>query len=58
LTQAELAHQAGIHRVYLSDVEAGKRNLGLDNLCALADALEVDPRELLRPQSEWEPDDG
>ncbi len=39
LTQEDLAHQAGIHRTYLSDVERGARNLSLLNIERLAAAL-------------------
>lgn len=41
LTQEDLAHKAGIHRTYLSDVERGTRNLSLLNIEKLAAALSV-----------------
>ncbi len=41
VSQEALADLAGIHRTYLSDVERGQRNLGLDNIVALAVALKV-----------------
>jgi len=41
LTQEELAHQAGIHRTYLSDVERGSRNLSLQNIERLAQGLSM-----------------
>jgi transcriptional regulator with XRE-family HTH domain len=41
LTQEELAHRAGIHRTYLSDIERGTRNVSLINVERLADALSV-----------------
>lgn len=46
LSQEDLADKAGIHRTYISDVERGARNLGLDNVFALARALEVPPSRL------------
>lgn len=46
LSQEDLAELAGIHRTYVSSVERGERNIGLDNVIALATALEVDPSEL------------
>jgi len=46
LTQEELAHRAGIHRTYLSDVERGSRNLSLVNIDKLAGALGVKASEL------------
>lgn len=41
LNQEELAHRAGIHRTYLSDVERGQRNIALVNIEHLAKALEL-----------------
>ena len=49
LSQEELAFEAGINRAYLSTVENGKRNISIDNIIAIANALRVDPRQLLRP---------
>lgn len=46
LTQEDLAHAAGIHRTYLSDVERGTRNVSLVNLERLATALAVTMAEL------------
>lgn len=46
LSQEELADRAGMHRTYLSSLERGLRNVGLDNIFALADALDVDTSEL------------
>ena len=42
-SQEQLAELAGIHRTYMSSVERGQRNIGLDNIAALADALGVSP---------------
>lgn len=49
MSQEDLAGEAGINRAYLSTVENGKRNISIDNIIAIATALRVDPRELLRP---------
>ena len=46
LTQEELAHRAGIHRTYLSDIERGARNPSLINIEKLASALSVSLSEL------------
>ena len=42
-SQEHLAELAGIHRTYMSSVERGQRNIGLDNIAALAKALDVSP---------------
>lgn len=49
LSQADLADMAGINRAYLSTVENGKRNISIDNIVAIANALALDPRRLLQP---------
>ena len=48
LTQEHLAHRAGIHRTYLSDVERGSRNLSLVNIEKLAGPLDITLAELFR----------
>ena len=54
LAQDELASRAGLHRTYVSSVERGKRNVSLENIFALANALGCDPRELIAPLPEEE----
>ena len=49
MSQEALAEAAGLHRTYVSSLERGLRNVGIDNVYALADALGVDPSELFRP---------
>ncbi len=46
LSQERLAELAGVHRTYLSSVERGERNVSLDNIYAIAEALGVSPSEL------------
>lgn len=46
LSQEGLAEAAGLHRTYVSSVERGQRNVGLDNIVRLARVLEVEPRSL------------
>jgi len=48
LTQEDLAHTAGIHRTYLSDVERGTRNLSLINIELLASSLSLPISELFK----------
>ena len=46
LSQERLAELAGVHRTYLSSLERGERNVGLDNINAIAEALGVPPADL------------
>ncbi|MEU7590432.1 helix-turn-helix transcriptional regulator [Micromonospora sp. NPDC049230] len=41
LSQEELAELAGVHRTYVSSLERGQRNVGLNNILAIAAALGV-----------------
>lgn len=47
LSQEALAHKAELHRTYVGSVERGERNVSLDNIYRLADALGVPARELV-----------
>lgn len=47
VSQEELAHRAGLDRSYVGAVERGERNLGIDNLHRLADALGCNARDLV-----------
>lgn len=49
LSQEELALDAGMKRSYLSDLERGVRNPSVRALGRLAEALAVEPAELLQP---------
>jgi transcriptional regulator with XRE-family HTH domain len=49
-SQEALAERAGLHRTYVSSIERGERNLSLENIFRLAEALAVDPRDLLAPE--------
>ncbi len=50
-SQEVLAERAGLHRTYVSDVERGSRNVSLENIKRLADALEVSVATLFQSQS-------
>ena len=47
LSQEALAFEAGLHRTYVSGIECGIRNVGIDNIEVIAKALKVEPDELL-----------
>ena len=47
MTQEALAAEAGMERSYVSDLERGRRNPSVRALGRLADALGVQPHELL-----------
>lgn len=47
MTQEVLAEKSGLHQTYVSDVERGRRNVTLDVVSRLADALHVSPLDLL-----------
>jgi len=48
LSQEQLAERAGLHRTYVSSLERGQRNVGLDNILDLAAALEVPTARLFQ----------
>lgn len=50
LSQEELAHEAGVDRTYVSQVERGKRNVTITVLARLARALTTTPDQLLIDQ--------
>ncbi len=49
LSQEELAYRAKLHRTYISSIERGERNVSVENIFAIADALKVPPGDLLKP---------
>ncbi len=52
LSQEALADEASLHRTFVGAVERCERNISLDNVEKLANALKVAPYELLRPKSD------
>lgn len=49
VSQEALADRAGLHRTYVGSVERGERNVSLDAIWAMADALGVPAADLLTP---------
>jgi transcriptional regulator with XRE-family HTH domain len=49
LSQEELGYRAKLHRTYISSLERGERNVSLENIFAIAEALKVAPGDLLDP---------
>ena len=49
LSQEELAYRAKLHRTYISSIERGERNVSVENIFAIAEALKVRPGDLLDP---------
>ena len=49
ISQEDFAVTVGVHRTYLGAVERGERNLTLRSVERLAERLEFDPLDLLRP---------
>lgn len=49
-SQYDLAHEAGLSRTYVTDLERAARNCGIDNVERLALTFDVDPIELLLPR--------
>ena len=51
-SQETFAHLCGIDRSYVGGVERGERNISLENICRMAEALGVPPSELLKLNDE------
>lgn len=51
-SKEELAAQCGLHRTFVSSTERGERNISVDNIDRMAQALKVDVVELLIPVAE------
>ena len=49
LTQDDIATMSGVNRAYVSDLERGRRNIGIDCIGRIAAALDVSVASLLLP---------
>lgn len=47
-SQESFADHAKVHRTYMGGIERGERNPTLTTIHRLADALDIDPSELLK----------
>ena len=47
ISQEELAHQAELHRTYIGMIERAEKNITLINIKKIANALEVNIKELI-----------
>lgn len=48
LTQVDLARMSGLHRTFIGGIERRERNITLQTLAQIANALNVAPHELLK----------
>lgn len=46
ISQEDFAELCELHRTYISDIELGKRNVSLENIAKIANALEISISEL------------
>jgi len=54
LTQEDLARKAKMHRAYIGFVERGEKNMSIESLFTIAEALQVAPYLLLYPEmKDW-----
>ncbi|MBQ0083213.1 MAG: helix-turn-helix transcriptional regulator [Clostridiales bacterium] len=50
VSQEKFAEMCGLHRTYISDIECFQRNVSLESVQKIADALEIKPYLLLREE--------
>ncbi|MEX2410296.1 MAG: helix-turn-helix transcriptional regulator [Candidatus Paceibacterota bacterium] len=48
LSQEELAHLAGLHRTYIGMIERAEKNITLNNIDKIANALDIEIHELFK----------
>lgn len=46
MSQEEFAFHVGLHRTYIGQVERAEKNITLKNIGKIAQALNIDPKEL------------
>lgn len=55
ISQEKFADMCSLHRTYISDIELGKRNVSLENIAKMAEALDMRISDLFK---EVESDEG
>ena len=50
LSQDQFAEICGLHRTYISDIECFQRNVSLENVQRIADALGIESYKLLQEE--------
>ena len=55
LSQEAFAEECGLHRTYISSIERFQRNVSLDNIQRIANALNLPPYKLLIEEDRNEP---
>lgn len=48
ISQEKFANMCDLHRTYISDIELGKRNVSLENIGKMANALDVSISKLFQ----------
>lgn len=48
ISQEDFADKCGLHRTYISDVELGKRNVSLENIERISNALGISLSDFFR----------
>lgn len=51
-SQEELADRCSLHRTYIGGIERGERNITLETLSVIAQALNCTPTELMSKEAE------